>query len=226
MTTLFWDIDNTLIDFVASSHEAFFELCANHHLAVDEGHFARWYAFKERFWRQQEKGLITIDEIVAHQFDLLQEETHFSGNLLDFSLEFQQLLYHHAVPVAHAVETVRWCHEQGFRQFAASNGYLSQQISRLTQAGLLPYFEALFVSDDLGATKPNLPFFEKALHLSNTQPHNALMIGDNIITDVQGAHSAQINTCWFNPQHFKNETEVIPTYEIYDILEIKEILSR
>lgn len=226
MTTLFWDIDNTLIDFVASSREAFFELCNNHHLKVKEAHFDRWYEFKEKFWRKQEQGLMTIDEIVAHQFDQLQEETGFDGDILAFSLEFQDILHHHAAPVAHALETLRWCHAQGFRQYAASNGYIAQQTSRLTQTGMLPYLDGLLVSDELGVTKPNLLFFQKALEGVNENADSVLMIGDNIITDVRGAQNAKISTCWYNPTHQKNESDTLPNFEIESLSDIKNILTR
>lgn len=225
MTTIFWDIDNTLIDFVASSREAFFELCNNHHLKVKEAHFDRWYEFKEKFWRKQEQGLMTIDEIVAHQFDQLQEETGYSGNLLAFSLEFQDLLFHHAVPVEHAIETLQWCQEQGFRQFAASNGYIAQQTSRLSKAGMLHYFDDLFISDYLGVTKPNFLFFEKSLQRATVNADNVLMIGDNLITDVQGAQMAKIHTCWYNPELKENETDVHPDVEIKDISEVITFLK-
>lgn len=225
MTTIFWDIDNTLIDFVASSREAFFELCENHQLKVQDAHFDRWYEFKEKLWRKQEQGLMTIDEIVAHQFDQLQEETGYSGNLLAFSLEFQDLLFHHAIPVKHAMEALEWCQEQGFRQFAASNGYIAQQTSRLSKAGMLPYFDSLFISDDLGATKPNFLFFEKALQLAKTNADNVLMIGDNLITDIRGAQKAKIHTCWYNPELKENETDIHPDLEIKDILDVITFLK-
>ncbi|MDO4191557.1 MAG: HAD family hydrolase [Bacteroidales bacterium] len=225
MKAIFWDIDNTLIDFVASSHEAFFELCKSHQLIVDEGHFQRWYTFKEQFWRKQEQGQMNVEEIVAHQFDQLRDETHFQGDIVAFSLEFQQLLHHHAVPVMHAKETLSWCQLQGFQQYAASNGYIQQQTSRLTLCGLFPYFNALFVSDDIKAEKPSPTFFQTALKYAHLNAEDVLMIGDNLITDIQGAQSVGIKACWYNTHTSINNSpkNIQPDYEIHTLKELETL---
>ena len=49
------------------------------------------------------------------------------------------------------------------------------------------------------------------------------MIGDNMQTDIIGAHNAGIDTILFN--RWNNEPSSIPTYTVDTLLEIKTILK-
>lgn len=222
LKALFWDIDNTLLDFRASSHEAFFEVCQEYGLEVEESHFSRWFTFKESLWRKQEQGLVTIDYIVRNQFAELFEEAGCKADCQAFGLRFQHLLHYQAVPVEGALEALHFG-SQHWQQYAASNGYLDQQTSRLQKAEMFHLFNNLFVSDVIGAAKPTKEFFNKSLNICQLQPSNILMIGDNIVTDIQGAQDMGFNTCWFNPTH---ETSTIkPTFEVHSHEELKHLLS-
>lgn len=55
--------------------------------------------------------------------------------------------------------------------------------------------------------------FEKIPYL----PENCLMVGDSLINDVHGAQMYGIDTCWINRTGKKNDTSIIPTYEIDDL---------
>ena len=46
----------------------------------------------------------------------------------------------------------------------ASNGPYMQQVNRLKISGMLPYFSDLFISEEIGSSKPSEKFF----HISGT----------------------------------------------------------
>lgn len=49
-------------------------------------------------------------------------------------------------------------------------------------------------SDDLGAEKPSVVFFEKVLELMNHEPHQVLYVGDRYENDIVPAHKAGMAT--------------------------------
>jgi putative hydrolase of the HAD superfamily len=53
-----------------------------------------------------------------------------------------------------------------------------------------------------------------------------LIVGDSLTSDIQGGINFGIDTCWFNPNKIINKTELKPTYEISNLLELKDILEK
>ena len=89
---------------------------------------------------------------------------------------------------------------KGFRLFAASNSFGHLQRSRLEHAGILHYFEDTYISMDIGYDKPDIRFYQEALHRCGLQPKEVLMIGDSMTTDVLGAQAAGIDALFFDRQ--------------------------
>ena len=97
-----------------------------------------------------------------------------------------------------ARETLEALQAKGYRLFAASNSFGHLQRSRLEQAGILSFFEDTYISMDIGYDKPDIRFYQEALRRCNLQPHEVLMIGDSMTTDILGAQAAGIDARFFD----------------------------
>lgn len=105
---------------------------------------------------------------------------------------------------------------------ATSNVVVCKQAS-----SILPFFDDIFISDEVGAHKPSTDFFEKiADQLNDFHSDSALMIGDSLTADIQGGNNAGIDSIWFNPKGLVNETPAVPTYQVKNYQEILTILSK
>lgn len=51
------------------------------------------------------------------------------------------------------------------------------------------------------------------------------MVGDNLTSDIQGGINAGIDTCWYNPNEYINNTNIKPTYEIKSLFQLGELLK-
>ena len=89
---------------------------------------------------------------------------------------------------------------------------------------LVPYFDEIVISGAFGRGKPDPTIFEHALSLLNIEKEEALMVGDNLMTDILGAKRAGIKSVWIN-RHDKERNEVIPDYEIKHLSELFTILD-
>ena len=84
---------------------------------------------------------------------------------------------------------------------------------------LVPYFDQIVISGAFGRGKPDPSIFEHALSLLEIDKEKALMVGDNLMTDILGATRAGIKSVWIN-RHDKERNEVVPNFEITSSVEL------
>ena len=172
-------------------------------------------------------GLLTNPELLRTRFSRLFE--HF-GKEVDGSFlagRYQHFLSQQGqeLPQAHAfLADVK---DRGHKIYAATNGVSFIQRGRLQASSILPFFDDVFISDEVGAHKPSTDFFDKiANQVHDFHPSSALMIGDSLTADIQGGNNAGIDSVWFNPRNLVNETPAVPTYQVKNYEEILKILSK
>ena len=79
-----------------------------------------------------------------------------------------------------------------------TNGAACLQREKLAASGLSVYFDAVVVSADLGIAKPDAAVFEHTLSLLGVAPSRAVMVGDSITKDIDGALRAGLKAVWVN----------------------------
>ena len=129
---------------------------------------------------------------------------------------------HQTRVVPHAFEVLDYLKEKGYHLYLLTNGFIEIQHIKTTESGLAPYFEKVFTSDEMGYKKPHKLAFDYAVKYVNARKRESLMIGDEWPTDIVGARQAGIDQVYFNTRNKPAEGPV--TYEIHNLLELKEIL--
>ena len=113
-----------------------------------------------------------------------------------------------------------------YKLYLASNGTAKVQAGRLKSADISKYFEAVFVSQELGANKPSLEFFEKCFaRIPEFDKTKALIVGDSLTSDILGGQNAGIATCWVNPHHKEGREDIRVDYEIEALSQLEELLE-
>jgi putative hydrolase of the HAD superfamily len=79
-----------------------------------------------------------------------------------------------------------------------TNGAACLQREKLEGSGLTAHFDAVVVSGDIGIGKPEAAVFERALSLVGAEPADAVMIGDTIERDIDGALALGMRAIWIN----------------------------
>ncbi|MBO1910742.1 HAD family hydrolase, partial [Microvirga sp. 3-52] len=78
-----------------------------------------------------------------------------------------------------------------------TNGSPSLQNTKLEiTPEIAPYFEHIIISGGFGIGKPDRTIFDHALELCDVKPSQALMVGDNLMTDILGASYVGIPSVW------------------------------
>ena len=96
------------------------------------------------------------------------------------------------------------------------------QYIKLEQSNLLHFFDQIITSEQVGCKKPNSKIFTHALVKAFAQPHECLMIGDDLPVDILGAKNVGIDQLYFNPN--KEEHSENLTFEVNSLKELQEIL--
>jgi HAD superfamily hydrolase (TIGR01509 family) len=99
-----------------------------------------------------------------------------------------------------------------------TNGVRHLQRQKLEGCGLLPWFDAIAVSGEVGIGKPERGIFEWVAGQLHVPLEACVMVGDNAARDVQGGNDAGMPTIWVK-RGFKPAGST-PTLEVHDLLSI------
>ncbi|SES42654.1 HAD family hydrolase [Psychrobacillus sp. OK032] len=107
-----------------------------------------------------------------------------------------------------------------------TNGSPSLQNTKLEiSPEIAPYFDHILISGAFGKGKPDPSIFAHALDLVGLHPEEALMVGDNLMTDILGASKIGMQSVWINREDKVTSDEVKPTYTIANLRELLAILE-
>ena len=98
------------------------------------------------------------------------------------------------------------------RIYIASNGATINAKGRIASTGLDRYIDGLFISEDMGVTKPDPAFFGICLDRIGEPKSSCVMIGDSLSSDMLGAKNAALDSVWFMPSG--NVEEAMAAYDI------------
>ncbi len=87
---------------------------------------------------------------------------------------------------------------RGHRLALLTNGGALFQREKIERFALVPLFDAIFVEGELGFGKPDPRVFERALRALDAEPHEALMTGNDLRSDVYGAKRAGVRAVWID----------------------------
>ena len=221
---LFLDLDDTILDFHKAERLAIARTFRSFGLEPTEEVLNLYHEINIAHWQMLERGELTREQVLVNRFGVLFETL---GKTVDPQLCART--YEHNLGIGHyflpgAEETVKRLHVK-YRLFLASNGTASVQHSRMTSAGLYPYFEKVFISQKIGYNKPSRAYFEACYQqIPDFDVSRALMVGDSLSSDIQGGINGGMRTCWVNPQH-KKAGDIVPDYEIESITQLEALLE-
>ena len=103
--------------------------------------------------------------------------------------------------------------------------YTPTALEILNAAGVVPFFDAIVVSDAVGWRKPRREIFDVALEKLHVDARDALFVGDRVDIDVVGAQRLGMDVAWINPGREPLPPGVAPpAFEIRDLGELERIL--
>ena len=105
-----------------------------------------------------------------------------------------------------------------------SNGAPDLQREKIEGARVGQYFEQIVISGEVGIGKPDARIYHLVLSRFDVTAGEAMMIGDSLRSDVQGAQAVGMKAVWLNRSGRTRDDTVVPDVEVSDLYQLKEAL--
>lgn len=99
-----------------------------------------------------------------------------------------------------------------------TNGLSCLQHEKIDGSGLAPFFDAMVVAGDIGLAKPDPRIFHALLDQLQTQPDQALMIGNSVTSDIGGAQAVGLKAILIHRGEIHGADETIQPDLVIDNL--------
>ena len=96
------------------------------------------------------------------------------------------------------------------------------QRQRIEIAGLNPFFHEILIAGETGISKPDPEIFWLMSRKLDSSPEDCLFVGDSLIYDIEGAHSAGMKTVLFG----RDSEPEVPDYYARSIPELSLLMDR
>ncbi len=221
---LLFDVDGTLLDFNAAEQAALAQVLAYYGFDEKPGITERYHEINNALWAKLERGEIKQDKLVVQRFETLLREFSLEADAAEVNDRYLSFLAGRADVYEGAHEILEELAEVATLA-VVTNGVERVQRNRMAQAGLEKYFDGVFVSSKVGASKPSRKIFEAALKSLGVENRaKVLMIGDSLKADILGAKNAGLASCWCNVQHQPVPEDVPATHVIEQLDELMRIV--
>ena len=222
---IFLDLDDTILDFHRSEAVALRKTLQSLNVNPTDEVIARYSAINLAHWKALERKELTREQVLTGRFRQLFEELG-----MNVSPNVAQSLYEKNLSESHffidGAPRLLMTLSRKYSLYIASNGTTVVQTSRIASSGIGRYFKGIFLSQQLGADKPQIEFFERATgQIEGYNPEEAIILGDSLTSDIQGGINAGMHTCWFNPHH-RERGDITPEFEIADLAEFDTVLQK
>lgn len=222
-TSLFLDLDNTLLDFYKAEAVAVKKVLKNYSLPYDDKAIKLYSEINRSYWERFERGEIPREAIFEGRFETLLATFERHGDVAAIAKDYCANLAEGYFTVKGAEEILEYLKNRQYKLYATTNGLSFTQYNRIKHSGLEPYFDKVFISEDAGCQKPDKQYFEYVINnIPEKDKSRILIIGDSQSSDILGGKNAGIDTCWFNP--CGNVAKYESRYEIADLMGLKSIL--
>lgn len=222
---IIFDADETLFDFKKSEKDAIKNTMIEFNIDYNENYHLKIYQdINTAIWKEFENGFITQKKLKVDRFKRLSDKLDIKFDENKFAKSYIMHLANASFLYEDSMELVKSLYND-YKLIIITNGLKDVQDNRIRNSTIAKYFQSIVVSEEVGVSKPDSKIFEHALrNINYTNKSKILMVGDSLTSDIQGGINFGIDTCWYNPNRIQNKSELNPTYEISNLMNLIDII--
>ena len=221
-----FDLDDTLFDFHKAEKKALTKTLVHFGIDPTEETLALYSTINAAHWKRLELGEISREEVKVGRYRELFKTIGVECDPVKATAYYESMLAigHYFMPGA--PELLEELYGK-YRLYIVSNGTAKVQEGRIGSSGIAKYMEGIFISQILGANKPDKQFFDICFaEIPDFSLSETVIIGDSLSSDIKGGINAGIITVWFNPKGIENDNDIKPDYTIKELSEVPGLLSQ
>ena len=199
---LYFDLDHTLWDFEQNSALAFKALFKQYDIGVELDSFLNVYIPNNTaYWRLYREGKIDKEMLRYKRLKTVFDQLNYKVSdalIFDMADAYIQTLpeYNNLFPGSIFILDALKPH---YALHIITNGFRDVQHFKMKTSGLLPYFKTVTDSSTVGKKKPDPEIFNHALKIGGVSSSEAVMIGDSLEADIEGALNVGMHAVHFMP---------------------------
>ncbi len=217
-----FDLDNTLVDFMAMKQQA---ISAAINSMIDAGLRLTPAEVQERIDTiYSERGIEFQNVFDQLLYDVFQKVDYkiLSAGIIAYRRAREAAL----VLYPHVNMTLLALLKRGLKLAVVSDAPGREAWLRLCYLNLHHVFDCVVTFDDTGERKPGPAPFRRALDLLKVQPHETVMVGDWAERDVVGAAKVGITTVFARYGDTFGTVESHADYDINDVSELLQVIDK
>ena len=221
-----FDLDDTLFDFHKAEKIALTKTLVHFGIDPTEETLALYSTINATHWKRLELGEISREEVKVGRYRELFKTIGVECDPVKATAYYESMLAigHYFMPGA--PELLEELYRK-YRLYIVSNGTAKVQEGRIGSSGIAKYMDGIFISQILGANKPDKQFFDICFaEIPDFSLSETVIIGDSLSSDIKGGINAGITTVWFNPKGIENDNDIKPDYTIKELSEVPGLLSQ
>lgn len=223
-TTILFDIDDTLLDFLKCEKHAFLKTATEFSLENGEEIYPTYSKINDDCWKELEKGLLNRSQVTVERFKRLFNLVKAQISPEEFNESYKKNLSSFYFKFDGAEDLLKTLFKTR-KLYAVTNGTKYAQDRRIAGSGLDKYFEKIFISEVLGLSKPDKRFYDYVLeNISEKDKSKILIIGDSLSSDIQGGINSGLDTCWYNPKNNPKPENMQITHIVSNYNELLKIV--
>lgn len=212
-TTVLFDADNTLFDFSRAERAALFDALSLFGVTPDEEKARHYSVVNDMMWKKLERGEIAKSTLRVERFEVFCRDCGLNVDVAALAVTYTDRLAEKAFLLPGALETCRALSGR-CDLYLITNGLKTVQEKRFSATPLYPLFKGAFISEVVGAEKPDPAYFKAVANaVSDFDSRRTLVVGDSLTSDMAGGIAAGLDTCWFNPGHLPDRGMAV-TYTV------------
>lgn len=221
-----FDLDDTLFDFHKAEKIALTKTLVHFGIDPTEETLALYSTINAAHWKRLELGEISREEVKVGRYRELFKTIGVECDPVKATAYYESMLAigHYFMPGA--PELLEELYRK-YRLYIVSNGTAKVQEGRIGSSGITKYMDGIFISQILGANKPDREFFDICFaKIPDFSRAETVIVGDSLSSDIKGGINAGITTVWFNPKGIENDNDIKPDYTIKELSEVPGLLSQ
>lgn len=221
-----FDLDDTLFDFHKAEKIALTKTLVHFGVDPTEETLALYSTINAAHWKRLELGEISREEVKVGRYRELFKTIGVECDPVKATAYYESMLAigHYFMPGA--PELLEELYRK-YRLYIVSNGTAKVQEGRIGSSRIAKYMDGIFISQILGANKPDKQFFDICFaEIPDFSLSETVIIGDSLSSDIKGGINAGITTVWFNPKGIENDNDIKPDYTIKELSEVPGLLSQ
>jgi putative hydrolase of the HAD superfamily len=179
-------------------------------------------------WEAYRNKEINKKELVKQRFQLTFDALNIGG------IDAQEMNDLYLVRMAEqtflmdgALDILNYLKAKRYKLYIITNGFRDVQHEKMKNSGLTPYFEKIFISEEIKTPKPGYEIFEYAIKSANAKKSHSIMIGDDWEVDVLGAVGFGLDAVLLLPEKQDEkpvkDADASCNYKVYNIRKLNDL---